>query len=334
MKTYTLAEPGIRTYGFITDEDGRFARLPRKVVAEVGPGTEGRMHNLVGGRIRFRTDSKIVMVRIRLSTLKIDWAIPLSGSAGADIYVGRGEAARYVKIVAPKNYETFENEASFSLGGELEDVTINLPRNEAVEEIIVSLEDDARLEPPTPYAIETPITFYGSSITEGGCASRPGNAYTSLLGRWLDADYRNLGFSNAARGEQPMAEYIASLPMSALVMDYDHNANNPAQLAETHGPFYRLIRAARPELPILFISKPDFDGNRADSVARRDVIRTTYAHGIADGDKRLWMIDGQTLFGTDNRAACTVDGCHPNDLGFMRMAKTIYPVLKEMLTCK
>ncbi|WP_200966981.1 SGNH/GDSL hydrolase family protein [Insulibacter thermoxylanivorax] len=78
-------------------------------------------------------------------------------------------------------------------------------------------------------------------------------------------------------------------------------------------------------------SRPDFDRDPEDSAKRREVIQMTYERAKAAGDRHVYFIDGERLFGTENREACTVDGCHPNDLGFMRMAETIYPVLHSIL---
>ena len=115
--------------------------------------------------------------------------------------------------------------------------------NEELEDVLIELEDDAKLETPTPYTLERPMVFYGSSITEGGCATRPANAYTALLSRWLDADYINLGFSGSAKGEMEIANYIAGLDMSVFILDYDHNAPTIEHLAETHEPFFKMIRS-------------------------------------------------------------------------------------------
>lgn len=92
-----------------------------------------------------------------------------------------------------------------------------------------------------------------------------------------------------------------------------------------------MIRRARPELPVLMLSRPDFHADRESDAARRSVISQTYEHAKAAGDRRVYMIDGKAFFGSANRESCTIDGCHPNDLGFMRMAEVIYPVLKRIL---
>ena len=99
----------------------------------------------------------------------------------------------------------------------------------------------------------------------------------------------------------------------------------------THEPFFRIIREAQPSLPIVLLSRPNFDADPADGARRREVVRRTYELARAAGDKRVWFIDGQELFGTELRDACTVDGCHPNDLGFYRMYRRIRPVLEEAL---
>ncbi|MNC55096.1 hypothetical protein D3C75_1046070 [compost metagenome] len=83
---------------------------------------------------------------------------------------------------------------------------------------------------------------------------------------------------------------------------------------------------------MLFLTKPDFDLNREDAWLRRKIIHRTYDNAYASGDRNVYFIDGESYFGKNDREACTVDGCHPNDLGFMRMAETIYPVLQKILS--
>jgi lysophospholipase L1-like esterase len=242
--------------------------------------------------------------------------MPRSGSSGFDLFVGQGTAKRFRKTAIPgagvKQYAAllFTGEA-----GKMREFTLNFPLYNGVRSLRVGLSPDAQVEAPTPFAIEEPILFYGSSITQGGCASRPGNAYTHILARWFDANLVNYGFSGNARGEQEMARLIARIPQRVFVYDYDHNAPNVRHLAQTHAPFFRTIRAARPDLPVVMVSRPDFDGNLAESRARRDIVRTTYEQAKASGDPHVYF----------------VDGCHPNDLGFMRMALAIRPALAKAL---
>jgi len=124
--------------------------------------------------------------------------------------------------------------------------------------------------------------------------------------------------------------------MSAFVLDYDHNAPTPEHLQNTHYPFYKAVREQQPELPILMMSKPDFDSDYTEAAMeenriRRDIVKATYEKALSEGDKKVWFLDGQTLFGDTDRDSCTADGCHPNDLGFYRMAERVLPYLREML---
>ena len=170
--------------------------------------------------------------------------------------------------------------------------------------------------------------FYGSSITQGGCASRPGNCYESRVSRALQADFINLGFSGSCRGEEEMAHYIKTLEMSAFVFDYDHNSRTPKYLGETHQKFFNIIREANPNVPILILSRPEpvLTGNAQIS---RDVIEKTCLDSRANGDENVYFLDGPALMkiaGFDG----TVDGCHPNDLGFYSMAEAIVEALKPV----
>ena len=118
--------------------------------------------------------------------------------------------------------------------------------------------------------------------------------------------------------------------MTVFVYDYDYNAPSPEHLQATHEPFFQIIRKAHPHLPVIMISKcnnniPESDG------PRREIIRRTYLNAVEAGDENVYFIDGLTLFGKEDQDACTVDGCHPNDLGFYRMYKTILPVLRRAL---
>ena len=195
----------------------------------------------------------------------------------------------------------------------------------------IGLDDNATLASGQPYRFPLPVVYYGSSITQGGCASRPGNSYPAVISRKYDCDFLNLGFAGSAKGEPALAEYIAQLPMSAFVLDYDHNAPDVEHLQSTHEAFYQRIRRQQPTLPILLVGRPDFYMHKQDDSQRRDVILTTYRNALQNGDSNVYFLDGHSLFEGDERDACTVDGKHPNDLGFHRMASVIGSVIGTLL---
>jgi hypothetical protein len=153
-----------------------------------------------------------------------------------------------------------------------------------------------------------------------------------MVCRALDAEQVNLGFSGSARGEPEMAELVASLRgLAAFVLDYDHNSPTPEHLVATHEPFFRTVRAAHPGLPVLVLSRPDlWPDSPADVSARRDIVRATVRRARARGDRRVAFLDGARLFGRANRDDCTVDRCHPNDLGFRRMADAVLAGLRRL----
>ncbi len=147
------------------------------------------------------------------------------------------------------------------------------------------------------------------------------------------AFFVHFAFSGNAKGEPRLAEYFATLPMSAFVLDYDHNAPSVEHLKETHQQFYKIIREKNPELPIILVSKPDTSIAGTDH-QRRTVIMETFLNARKAGDDNIYFIDGYSFFPSDIRKDCTVDGCHPNDMGMHYMAKSIGGMLKEIFKIK
>lgn len=331
----SIPKPPFQVFGLaLADKASRtFYRLPKSMLERM-PQLDFLGRRSVGGRVRFATDSRRILLRLTVDACREDVNIPLTGSSGADIYLGTGERSAYLGVLAPSVHgdrEITVEKVFFKRPG-LDTVTANLPRNDLLLGMEVGVEEGSILREAPAYRTSDPIVFYGSSITEGGCADRPGNAYTSAVSRWLDADYRNFGFSGKARGEPVFAEYIAGLEkISVFVYDYDHNAPDPDHLQATHEAFFRIIRDAKPELPVVIMSRPDTDKDPEDAALRRQIIRNTYERAKAAGDQNVWFLDGGTFFGTRGRAECTVDGTHPNALGFQRMAEALYPLLKAIL---
>lgn len=316
-------------------ENGEYVRLPGEIAKTVSEGVHFLSRFTAGGRIRFNTNSNYVGLRVvapKSSIEALSVKMPMSGQYGFSVYVD-GEYKNFISPTAMDvaNKEPLVYDGVVYLDGRSHNIEIYFPLYYSVNEVLVGLKEGCSVVQHAPYTYHRPIVFYGSSITQGGCSTRAGNDYISHLGRWLDSDFINLGFSGNAKGEKEIAEYIASLSPSIFVIDYDHNAPTVEHLKLTHLNMYKTIREKHKGTPIVFISKPDFENKEHGSVARREVIMNNYRLVKDSGDSNVYFIDGETLFGTKDRSACTVDGCHPNDLGFYRMAETIFPVLKEIL---
>ena len=146
-------------------------------------------------------------------------------------------------------------------------------------------------------------------------------------------DFINLGFSGNCKGEESMVKYIASLDVSLFVCDYDHNAPTAEYLENTINNLYNVYRKAKPNVPIVLISKPNYYfRGKVDKGAknRLKVLKSLYNEAIKKGDKNIYLIEGKNLF-KQNYDLCTVDGTHPNDLGFYFMAKEIEKEIKKIL---
>ena len=309
-----------------------FYRIAKTDASRLPYAVQCISENTAGVRLRFRTDADYIALKAVIRYTDDMSHMPRSGSSGFDLFAGpAGKPPFFRKAFMPENGRREVSGEVFLPGREERDILLNFPLYNGVQEIAVGLPPDSWLKPPSPFRFPSPVVFYGSSITQGGCASRPGNAYPAIVCRELNADMFNLGFTGNAKGEPEMAAYIAGLDMSALVLDYDYNAASAEALKATHEPFFRIIRERHPSLPILLLSKPNVDNDEAESARRRNVILQTYRQAMESGDRRVYFLDGASLFGTSYRDCCTVDGCHPNDLGFLRMAEAVLPVLRSAM---
>lgn len=299
-------------------------RMPADVAASVSEAVSGLSKCPAGGRLRFKTDSAKIIFEADFVEENVNCA--------ADILcdgVFAGQIGPFGYDFAPDH---ISGEAELPSDGELHNIVIFLPRTIQLKEVRVTLDDGARVLPAEDYKTKLPIVYYGSSITMGAMATSPSRAYTALVSERLGADHINLGFGGSAKGEVEMANYIASLEMSAFVLDYEHNAPTLDHLRQTHKPFFDIIRKAHPELPILMISRPDTDGDFLRVCRGRQIIMDTFHTALDDGDKLVDYVDGFYLWGNDGREnCCREDGCHPNDEGFKRMADVIAPRLEKLM---
>ena len=329
MRTYSFVDSPIKVYGIpFFDERRILERIPNDIRKKV-PTLEFLGKRCPGARVCFRTNSSKITFKMSFETLSVDRGMSIRAAQSANVIIGDRSHARFSEFIMPQNYEEKIVEKTITKSFSMEDVTVWLPRNEILSEFTISVEDDSMMEAPTPYKYP-PILYYGSSITEGGCCGRVFHSYEAIISQHLDVDFYNLGFSGSAKGEIEIADYIKNIPMSIFVLDYYHNAPDVKHLKDTHEPFFRRIRESNPDLPIIMMSKPNFEYHD-DSNDRREVIRDTYNKAVSMGDKNVYFIDGESLFGDVDRFFCTNDGCHPNDLGFYRMALVIEPLVKKIL---
>ncbi len=331
MREFTYRDYPVKVFGIPHfEKHGTLKRLPDKLIEKI-PSLKFLGRRPMGARLGFRTNSPSFTVKIELETLSVDIGMAIYSCQSAFVFVGEKSTSRFLGIARPRDYESKTLEQAFKKGNEMEDVLIFLPRNEIIKNVWIYIEDDAQIEPPTPYKHSRPIVFYGSSITEGGIACNVCNGYNAVISRHLDADYYNLGFSGNAKGEIEMADFINTIDASLFVYDYDHNAPTPEHLEKTHEPFFKRIREKHPTLPVLMMSRPCAVYGE-EEILRREIVKKTYENAVKAGDKNVYFIDGESPFRDyPDRELCFIDTVHPNDLGFARMVSVIEPVIKKIL---
>lgn len=327
---YDAENEPFRIYGLMR-EDGHFTRMPRSVVENANRCAFLHHTDTAGARVRFVTDSDEIAIRVELEGFRKIPHMPLTGTAGFDLYATSEEyTERYCGTFIPPidlqdGYETSVN----TLDRLSKTVTINFPLWSCVKKVYVGIPEGATLSRAPDYAIEQPVLLYGSSITQGGCVSKPGSSYALILSRRLNCNIRNLGLSGGAKAEDSVIDYLCKQDMRVFILDYDHNAPDPEYLQSTHEKLFKAVRACHPDVPIIMMSRPKLYLEESYK-RRREIVRQTYRNALAAGDKNVYYIDNEqltALVGYDGM----VDGIHPTDSGHLSMACAIAPVLRKIL---
>lgn len=312
-----------------------FGRVPADVAAATSEGVDKLSRESAGGRVRFSTDSPYIAIRAKYRAVGRSSHLTLLSTTGFDLYLDGEFGSRYVKEFRMPYDMTDSYEQIVTLEGSfLRSYTVNFPVHAVVESVEIGLKPQSVLQPPKPYRDFKPVIFYGSSIVHGTAASRPGCIYPAILSRELNLDFRNLGFSGQAKGEAALAQWMATLPMSVFVCDYDYNAPTPEHLESTHYPLYEIIREKNPQVPYIMITRPNYwtsPRTREDVLRRRDIVMRSYLKAREAGDKNVYFIDGMSFQTAPHTYEHSVDGVHPNDSGFVRMADSIGTVIRHIL---
>ena len=336
---YDVRQAPVSFYGLSdpTDAASPFHRFPFEVGERIGGKVKDLNLRPAGGRIRFTTDSPYVALLCETHyKIGVMPHMPLSGAQGFDLYQNRekGETV-FLKPFMPPSSKLGEHDFSgiVELGNEENRcLTLNFPPYGTVKNLWIGLKKGSSLSDGIPYRNQLPAVFYGSSITEGACASRPGLTYQAILSKYLNLDFVNLGFAGAAKGEPELVDYMAGLPMSCFVSDYDHNAPSLEHLKATLPNLYRTVRDKNPSLPFVFMTAPGTGGWCRKE--RRDYVESVWREAMAQGDRNVYFVDGYTIFAGDLEDECTVEWCHPNDLGMRKMALALMPIFKKIYGIK
>ena len=311
-----------------------FDRFPASADGQVTPAVWNLSRDSAGLMVRFKTDSSYIWADYTLLRERINGVnmTPI-GASGLDLYA-RDDAGkwRWVGVARPEKKEV-RVELANTLKPGLREYAIYLPLYNGVEKLSVGVAPSATFEPLAPRT-DKPIVFYGTSITHGASASRPGMVHTAILGRRFDRSVINLGFSGNGRMDAAVGDLLIKIDAAVYVIDCLPNMG-AAAVREKCLPLINQLRAARPTTPIVLVEdrrytnswiQPKRDQDHSDNHA---ALREAYEKLKAAGITGLFYIGGDDLLGNDGEGA--TDGSHPNDLGFMRQADVMEPILRAAL---
>lgn len=332
-KRFSLPCAPFKLYGGFYERGTGFVRMPVKVAENVSEGVHYFSRNTAGIRLNFTTNSKSLRLYVKETCYDRMRHMAMTGSVGFVLCSreGKEKTSAYRGLLCPQNNDGDEFEVAANLDGELRDYVLHFPLYSGVESLEIELDEDAYVGEGAGYKNVPPVLYYGSSITQGGCASRADNSYEEFICERTGVDYINLGFSGNGKAEDNMVDYLRGIDCSVFVCDYDYNAPTPEYLAATHERLYKRYREVRKDTPIVFATRPEKTYGSEDANMRAEIIYATYENALKSGDKNVYFVDGREFFPEGLRERCQVDGCHPTDLGFYFMAEKIGGIVTELL---
>lgn len=330
---YDLRELGIEGQGW-NETKHPFDRLPAKAEGVVRAAVWNLSQHSSGLCARFVTDATSIQARWTVTSDRL--AMPhmaATGVSGLDLYVKLDGRWRWLAVGQPKQAT---NTAALVTGlpAGTREYLLYLPLYNGVSSVEIGLPTGSKLSQAPPRAVAKPVVFYGTSITQGGCASRTGMVHTAILGRWLDCPVINLGFSGNGKMEPELATLLAQLDPSVYVLDCLPNMT-PAEVTQRVPPFVQVLRKAHSQTPILLVEDRDYTdaflnaSRRQRNEGNHAALRSAWEKLTSEGVTGLHYLKGDQLLGDDGEGA--VDGSHPTDLGFFRQAEAFQAALKPLL---
>ena len=317
------------------DSEKLYQRLPQAAEKMVTPQVWTLSCCPTGGQIRFATDSRRIVVSVKNTDGKVNVTMAEIARSGFDLYCGTpGVDEEFWNTAWPVPGELEYTYEIFNVPEKLlRNFRINLPLYNGVEELFIGLEKNSKILPPVPLKSQQPIVVYGTSITQGGCASRPGSVYTNILSRKLGMEFLNFGFSGNGQNHPEVAEVLTEIKNPALfILDSEANSISAEKVNERVPRFLDIIRKAYPTVPILVLSKIPYGKRYAlELPSLKAEFRTIVEQRQALGDKNIYFADGSKFFDSSDYSENTVDGAHPTDRGFFQMAKALEPILWQIL---
>jgi len=314
-----------------------YDRLPARAQGIVRAPIWNLSRHSAGMCVRFQTDAMAISARwvLRFPSLAMDH-MPATGVSGVDLYVEKCGTWHWLGVGRGARFPVSSATLVSGLSPGWKHCMLYLPLYNGVARVEVGVPHGQAVAraPAWGHAGTKPICFYGTSIVQGGCASRPGMAYPAILGRWLRRPTINLGFSGNGKAEPEMGRLLAELDPSVYVVDCLPNLDE-TEVEARMSTFLSIMHEARPHTPLVLVENiryqhADFVTTRQeDFVKKNQALRKVFNHFRSSGWNNMYYVAGVSLLGEDGEA--TVDGTHPTDVGFLRIAAALEPVLRPLV---
>lgn len=318
-----------------TDTQTRYERLPARLENITRKPVWNLSKNCSGLAVRFRTNSPVIAAKWEVTGDVFMNHFTMTGIKGLDLYGLKNGKWQFVNSARPTGKSST---AIIIQNMPVEDMEymLYLPLYDGLKSLEIGVTLESEMKSPMVNSPQTgnPVVFYGTSITQGGCATRAGMSYTNILSRMLDKEIVNLGFSGNGQLDLEIAEAMATIPAYCFVMDCLPNVS-VAQMNEKYARFLDIIREKQPETPIILIENILYPHMYFDQKLftllneKNELLKRIFQEEKKKGDKNIFYVKADNLIG-DNKEA-TVDGVHLTDLGFLRMAENLYPVLRKRI---
>lgn len=302
-------------------KENRYDRLPVSLKEIVRKPLWDLSKASAGMSIRFFSNSTSISVKWTVLNNNKMNHMAETGIKGVDLYFNNKGIWQFLNTARPKDIDN-ESMLIKTMTNEMREYKMYLPLYDGVINIEVGIDSNSVIKKPVKSNNKS-IVFYGTSITQGGCASRPGMVHTNIISRKLNVDCINFGFSGNGKMEQPINELISELNPIFYVIECLPNMS-AEQITNRAIPLVKTIREKHPETGIVFVENFIFEQSALskdwDELVknRNTALKTEYTKMIEGGFDNIFYIDSKNATGDDHEG--TVDGAHFTDLGFIRYA--------------
>lgn len=316
-----------------------YSRLPDSLEHRVREQLWDLGKNSAGLAVRFRSDSPRIGARWHSRNKFNMNHMTATGIRGLDLYVLQDDSTwTTVSSIRPNfhKHNTTAMAVTDMTPGVMREYMLYLSLYDGVDSLFAGVDSGCVVLPPAVNLPERakPIVMYGTSILQGGCATRPGMVHTSILGRMLQREVINLGFSGNARLDPEIAGLMAQADASVFVIDALPNCT-AAQVDSLARPFVEIIRAKHPTTPIVLVESPifpiaRFNTETSATLADKNAhLRKVYEAIKASGDDNIYYFEGEAVL--DDEVEATVDNYHFTDMGFVHYARKLYPLISKLI---